>query len=99
MNKKSNEFSAEQAIKALTNIAATYGITGFLLGFKNEQGLLTTHIERLPSATAFNIIITLFNQVCDLEATRPQATGQQREAVAQLQQDFIAAIKSYNKSV
>lgn len=94
------EHDIEQAIKAVVNTAKSYGVDdGLLLGFVNKEGLTTTHFQDMPASRAFNIIITMFNQLCDFELGNANASREHKEAIIELRTNFLLAINTFNKSL
>ncbi len=101
------EFNAEQAIKAIVNTATSYGLPSLLLGFRTDKGLITTHLHELSVAQGLNMVIVLFNQLCDVEvqAPNPWHEDSKRHAdfirhqqdVEAMRAEFLTMIRTFNK--
>ena len=105
-SREGTEFDSEQVIKAIVNTAKSYKAHSLLLGL-NANGLITTHLENISVASGINIVVTLFNQLCDFEVntanTFPPGSDAHKArekkvvAIEEMRAAFIEAIRTFNK--
>ena len=90
--------SSDAIIKDFRVAAERAGIESFALAFEVD-GLLTTHLEKMPMGSTSRTAIHLFNQVCDHEASQGQMSTEYRAAMVALKKDFNALIKATNDKI
>ena len=87
--------SKDAIIKAMKVGADRAGLKSFILGF-DVDGLITTHIENSPMNSVSRIVIALFQQMCDFEASQGHMSDPYRATMTQMKEEFLAMIKKYN---
>lgn len=71
------------------------GVPSFVLGFEAD-GLITTHLQKMPMNVLSRLTIGLFNQMCDHEASQGQMSTEYRATMRALKNDFGALVTRYN---
>ena len=71
------------------------GVDSFILGFE-EDGLITTHLQKMPMNVLSRLTIGLFNQMCDHEASQGQMSDSYRATMLDLKKEFNVLVKTYN---
>lgn len=71
------------------------GIDSFILGFEAD-GLITTHLQKMPMNILSRLVIGLFNQMCDHEASQGQMSDAYRATMLDLKKEFGVLVKAYN---
>lgn len=86
----------DQVVKDFKVAAERAGVPRFILGF-DDEGLVTTHMENISMQSVSRIVIALFGQMCDFEASQGQMSKEYRAAMTEMKNDFLKLIKSYNE--
>lgn len=95
MATKDKKTSKDDIIKAFKVAGERAGVAGFIVGFEDD-GLVTTHMEKIPMQSVSRIVIALFQQMCDFEASQGQMSKEYRATMAEMKGEFLAMIKNYN---
>ena len=71
------------------------GIDSFVLGFETD-GLITTPLQKMPMNILSRLVIGLFNQMCDHEASQGQMSDAYRATMLDLKKEFGVLVNGYN---
>ena len=88
--------SKDAIIKDFIVAADRAGVPSFVLGFEAD-GLITTHLQKMPMNVLSRLTIGLFNQMCDHEASQGQMSDAYRATMGDLKKEFNDLVKEYNR--
>ena len=87
--------SKEAVIKAFNVAGERAGQSSYILGF-DQDGIVTTHMEKIPMTSVSRIVIALFNQMCDFEASQGHMSQEYRATMIEMKNEFLAMVKRFN---
>lgn len=87
--------SKESVIKAFNVAGERAGQSSYVLGF-DQDGIVTTHMEKMPMTSVSRIVIALFQQMCDFEASQGHMSQEYRATMLEMKAEFLDLIKRFN---
>lgn len=92
---KKDSANKEAIIKSFKVASSRSGVAGFILGFDSDN-LVTTHIENMKMNSVSRIVIALFSQMCDFEASQGQMSKEYRATMIEMKESFLKLVRDYN---
>lgn len=87
--------SKEAVIKAFNVAGERAGQPSYIVGF-DQNSIVTTHMEKIQMTSVSRIVIALFNQMCDFEASQGHMSQEYRATMLEMKEEFLALIKRFN---